>query len=185
MTTVELELDEYDETPPDDAIAEIAETAPELTKQERLYVYWRTLALPPGAAYKKAGYTGTNWRSVETRPKVRNALQDMNEKLEPEYRITQKKVIGILMEGIEIARRESKAKIMIEGAVALANVAGVMSATKIAIQSENRHAHRIEQQSETKALQHLPRTSLEGMVGINRVLPAPVPVEEAEFEVVS
>lgn len=180
MSDITIEIDEYDNTPPDDCIQEIAEIAPELTAQERIYVYWRSIALPPGAAFKKAGYVGSNWRIVETRPKVRNALQDINEKQTPDYRITQAKVIGIIMEGIDIARRKDQAKTIIEGAVALAGIAGVGAATKIQVDGKHQHLHALGHQ-EPKALQNLPRTSLEAIVGANRALPNPQ-VLEAEFE---
>jgi hypothetical protein len=79
---------------PDDALLEIATLAPELTEQERKYLYWRSIGEPPGRAFEKAGYAGTNWRVVETRPRVREALMDLNERLEPNYRVTQKSIIG-------------------------------------------------------------------------------------------
>lgn len=179
VADIELSIDEYNETPPDDALQEIAEVAPTLTSQERLYVYWRAIGVPPGAAFSKAGYVGTNWRLVETRPKIRTALQDVNEKQTPEYRITQQKVIGMLMQAAEIAIRKDQSKNLTDAAVALAEITGVKAAAKIQIQSDNRHTHSI-QQSETKALQHVPRTSLEDFLQIRRTLPAPR-VIEAEF----
>lgn len=158
---------------PDDCLVEIAELGPDLTAQERKYVYWRSIGSSPGDAYKRAGYTGSNPRSIETRPKVRRTLQDLNERLEPEYRVTQQKVIGLIMEGIDIARRKDQAKTIIEGAVALAGVAGVAAATKIQVDSRTtgliQHEHR--------ALQHLPRTGLEQIVGIQRALQAPIEVD--------
>jgi hypothetical protein len=181
---MELNIPEYGDEPPDDAIAEIAKVAPGLTSQERLYVYWRSIALPPGAAFQKAGYAGTGWRAVETRPKIRAALQDLNELLEPDYRITQKRVVGILMEAVDIARRRDQAKNLIEAAVALANVAGVMSATKL--QVNGTHNHLLSVRPELAALQLLPRVGLEELVGIRRTLPALMPpVEEGVFEEVA
>lgn len=162
-----------DNVVPDDCIAEIAEIGPELTAQERKYVYWRSIGSSPADAHRRAGYAGANPRAVETRPKVRRALQDLNERLEPEYRVTQQKVVGLIMEGIDIARRKDQAKTIIEGAVALAGVAGVAAATKIQVDSRTtgfvQHEHR--------ALQHLPRTGLEQMVGIQRALQAPIDVD--------
>ena len=167
-----------DVTIPDDCLAEIVELAPDLTAQERKYVYWRSIGSSPGEAFDNAGYKGNNARAIETRPKVRRALQDLNERLEPEYRVTQQKVIGLIMEGIDIARRNDQAKTIIEGAVALAGVAGVDAATKIQVDSKTtgiiQHEHR--------ALQHLPRTGLEQMVGIQRALQAPI---EGEYQCVN
>lgn len=170
-----------DEYIPDDAIQEIAEIAPTLTVQERKYVYWRSIALPPTAAFAKAGYSGTNWRTVETRPKIREALQDLNERTSSEYRVTQQTVIGLIMDGIEIARRKDQAKTIIEGAVALANITGVAAATKYQI--SQRTELNVNKTIEHKALQHLPRNSLEHLAGVQRALPSTV-VVEGEFEVV-
>lgn len=178
-----IEVPEHnDEFPPDDAIAEIADVAPDLTEQERKYVYWRSIAVPPAAAHAKAGYSGTNWRAVETRPRIRTALQDLNERVSPQYRVTQQTVIGLLMEGIEIARMKDQAKTMIEGAVALANITGVAAATKY--QVDQRTLLEVNRPNEgPKALRHLPRNNLEALVGVQRTLPSHV--IEAEFEVVS
>lgn len=169
-----------DEFIPDDAILEIAELAPTLTVQERKYVYWRSIALPPTAAYAKAGYSGTNWRTVETRPKIREALQDLNERTSSEYRVTQQTVIGLIMEGIEIAKRKDQAKTIIEGAVALANITGVAAATKYQI--SQRTEVNMTKTVEHKALQSLPRNSLEQLAGVQRALPSNV--VEGEYEVV-
>lgn len=183
VADIELSIEEYDEPPPDDAIQEIAEVAPSLTSQERIYVYWRAIGVPPGAAFKKAGYVGTNWRAVETRPKIRTALQDVNEKQTPEYRITQQKVIGMLLQAADIAIRKDQSKNLTDAAVALAEITGVKAAAKIQIQSSNHHTHSLQQQSDTKALQHIPRTSLEDFLQIRRTLPAPQ-ILEAEFTVI-
>jgi len=170
---------------PDDALAEIATLAPELTEQERRFIYWRSIGDPPGMAFQKAGYAGTNWRLVETRKRVRDALMDLNEKLEPEYRVTQKSIIGILMEAVEIARRRDNAKVMVEAAHELGAITGVGAATKIEVRQDI--SHRIAAREELQALRHLPRGMLEEVVGIQRILP-PVMieklanVEEGDFE---
>jgi hypothetical protein len=164
---------------PDDALTEIAEVAPSLTEQERTYVYWRTMAIPPVEAFKRAQYKGSSWRVVETRPKVRTAMADLYERLEPEHRITQKKVVGYLVDALEMARGKEQAKTMVEAAVALANVTGVGAATKVQI--DQRTQFSIEHREETRALNRLPRTQLESMIGVTRVLPNP-DVLDAEYE---
>lgn len=179
---LELAIPEYDLSPPDDSLAEVARLAPDLTAQERIYVYYRSIALPPGAAFKKAGYAGTNHRALETRPKIRKALQVINEELEPDYHITQKKVIGLLMQSVEIAIRKDQSHNLTEAAIALANVSGMMSAVKI--QVNGNHQHSLTVNPQIAALQHLPRGGLEELVGLRRTLPALQTVEEGEFEVV-
>lgn len=170
---------------PDDALAEIATLAPELTEQERRFIYWRSIGDPPGMAFQKAGYAGTGWRMVESRPRVREALLELNEKLEPEYRVTQKSIIGILMEAVEIARRRDNAKVMVEAAHELGAITGVGAATKIEVRQDI--SHRIAAREELQALKHLPRGMLEEVVGIQRILP-PVAIErltnieDAEYE---
>lgn len=176
----ELDIPEYDEDAPDDALEEIAHLAPDLTPQERKYVYWRSVALPPARAFQKAGYVGSVWRTVETRPRIRRALEDLNEQLEPQYRVTQQKVIGILMEAVELAKLKEQPKALIEAAVALANVSGVMAATKIQIDQRTLH---LEERPQVKALEHMPRRGLERLVGVERLLP--LQVVDADFEEVS
>lgn len=165
---------------PDDALAEIAEVAPSLTEQERRYVYWRIVGSPPLDAFKKAAYTGTNWRVVDSRPRVREAIADMHEKIEPEWRVTQKTVVGILFEAVDIARRKDQAGNLIEAATALANITGVAAASKMQIQQDTRIS--IEHKQEVQALKHMPRGELESIVGVNRMLPQAI---DAEYEVVS
>jgi hypothetical protein len=162
---------------PDDALSEIAETAPSLSEQERRYVYWRMVGSPPLDAFKKASYTGTNWRVVDTRPRVRNAIADMHERIEPDWRVTQKTVVGILFEAVDIARRKDQAGNLIEAATALANITGVAAASKMQIQQDTRIS--IEHRQEVQALKHMPRTQLEQLVGVNRMLPQTI---DAEYE---
>ena len=170
---------------PDDALAEIATLAPELTEQERRFIYWRSIGEPPGMAFQKAGYAGTGWRMVESRPRVREALLELNEKLEPEYRVTQKTVVGILMEAVSMARIKDQPKTMVEAARELAAVTGVGAATRVEVKQDI--SHRVAAREELQALRHLPRGMLEEVVGIQRILP-PVMIEklanieDAEYE---
>lgn len=175
---IDIPFDEEDLDIPDDALAEIAEIEPSLTNQERKYIYWRSLANPPLVAFKKAQYSGSSWRQVETRPKIREALMSLNERLEPQYRVTQQKVVGILMEAVEMARMKGQAKVLVEAATALANISGVAAATKYRI-DQNTQVSIHNRAEEIKALQHLPRHQLEGIVGIQRALPSPY--IDAEF----
>jgi hypothetical protein len=170
MSDEELEV-------PDDALHEIAELAPKLSAKERLYVYWRSMAQPPAEAAKRAGVS--NWRATESRPIVRQALQDLQEALSPSYRITRERVLGLIMEGIDVARRKDQAKIIIEGAVALANIAGVAAPIKQQIHQYTQ-VEQI-QSSEQPRLAHLPKEELERMVGIQRRLT----IMEGEFEEVT
>ena len=166
---------------PDDALTEIARLSPNLTSQERKYIYWRSVANPPALAYSKAGYTGSSWRMVETRPKIREALITLNEELEPDYRVTQKTVVGILMEAVDMARTKEQPKVMVEAAKELAAVTGVGAAAKIQI--DQRTEVMLTAREESKALRHMPRWGLEDMVGVQRALPPSY--LEAEFEEVS
>lgn len=163
---------------PDDALTEIAEIAPDLTEQERKFVYWRSMALAPIEAFRRSGYSGGSWRPVAARPRVREALIALNERLEPQYRVTQQTVIGILMEAVDMARMKGQAKVLVEAATALGNVSGVTAAQKIQIDQRTMLA---DARVERKALAQLPRVRLEEMVGTQRVLPAPE-VVEGEFE---
>lgn len=167
---------------PDDALTEIAEIAPSLSEQERQYVYWRSIAYPPAKAFALANYKGSAWRTVETRPKIRTALADLNERLEPEYRVTRQTVVGILMEAVEIARRKDQPKILVEAAKELAEVTGVKAAAKLQIDQRLLTGQIV--QEETKALRHLPIKTLEEFVGIERILPT-TEIVEGEFEEVS
>jgi hypothetical protein len=171
-----LAQDELNRDIPDDALSEIAEVAPDLTLQERRYVYWRVVGSTPLDAYKKSGYTGTTWRTVDTRPRVRDALASMHERIEPEWRVTQKTVVGILFEAIDIARRKDQAGNLIEAATALANITGVGAASKLQIQQDTQINITNSQQS----LRHVPRAELEDMLDIKRVLPYEIRVLEHE-----
>jgi hypothetical protein len=154
---------------PDDSLAEIKEIAPQLKTIEQRYLYWRSMALPPREAYLRAGYKGNNWRTVETRPAIRKAIADLAERLLPEYRVTRESVIGIIMEGVDIARRKDQAKNMIEGALALADITGLKSPQQVQLD------YRVQiEREQTRALRHMPRTGLEQMVGVQRTLPTPV-----------
>lgn len=171
----ELEEIQEDETIPDDALEEIACIAPKLNIKERAYIYWRSLATPPIESMKRAGYKGKNWRMLETRPVIRTAMQDLQEQLAPEYRITRERVVGLIMEGIDIARRKDQSKNIIDGAVALANISGVGAAQKLQVQQ---HTTTVTQQEQTpKALRHTPKEGLEKLVGVERVIPGKVPIE--------
>jgi hypothetical protein len=163
---------------PDDALAEIARLSPNLNSQERKYIYWRSVANPPALAFSKAGYTGSSWRMVETRPKIREALIALNEELEPAYRVTQKTVVGILMEAVDMARMKEQPKVMVEAAKELAAVTGVGEAAKIQI--DQRTEIQLSAREEVKALRHMPRWGLEDLVGVQRALPPSF--VEAEFE---
>lgn|SRR5574343_366295 len=163
---------------PDDALAEIARLSPSLSAQERKYIYWRSVANPPALAFSKAGYAGSNWRIVETRPKIREALIALNEELEPAYRVTQKTVVGILMEAVDMARMKEQPKVMVEAAKELAAVTGVGEAAKIQI--DQRTEIQLSAREEARALRHMPRWGLEDMVGVQRALPPSF--VEAEFE---
>ena len=168
-----MDKDDPDLLIPDDSLAEIAELSPDLTPQERRFVYWRSVGSPPLVAFKNAGYKGTSWRTIETRPKIREALLDLNEKLEPEYRVTQKKVFAMLMEAADLARLKEQPKVLVEAAVALANISGVAAASKLQVTNDTNVT--IENRvSDIKALRQLPRNGLEQMVGLERTLPEKV-----------
>ena len=173
-----MEIDELNLEIPDDALEEILEINNTLSEQESRYIYWRSVAYPPLEAFKKAGYSGSNWRAVETRPKIREALADLHEKIEPEYRITQKKVIGLLMEAVEIARIKEQPKTMVEAAKELAAITGVGAATKIQIDQRTQIGVINEG---TRMIQQLPPETLEKFLGITRTLPSEV--IEGDYEV--
>jgi hypothetical protein len=168
-------FDPEDTTVPDDSMQEIADLNPNLNDKERRYIYWRSMANPPIVAYRKAGFSGSAWRQVETRPKIRETLADLHEKLEPEYRVSLQKVVGMIMSGYEMAQLKGQPKVMVEAATALANITGLAAAQKVQI--DQRTTGVVQHQHEVRALQHLPRESLELLVGVNRQLP----YIEAEF----
>ena len=165
-------------TVPDDALTEIRDVAPDLTGQELIYVYWRSLAIPPAEAYRRAGFEGKNWRTLEHRPAIRKAMEGIQELLEPEYRVTLKRVQNIILEGIEIARRRDNPKVMIEGAVALADIGGLRAPTRVQVQQHTVVENQTRQfpgQPAPLALAKLPRDQLERLLGKQRVLPMPTP----------
>lgn len=170
--------DEYDIAAPevpDDALAEIKDIAPTLSAQELLYVYWRSLAVPPAESHRRAGFDGKQWRTLERRPVIRKAMEDLQEQIEPEYKVTRKRVQAIILEGIEVARRRDNAKTMIEGAVALANIGGLMAPTRMQIQQQQHIMHEKEgEQPPQLLLSRLSKSELELKLGRQRVLPAPV-----------
>jgi hypothetical protein len=168
-------FDPEDTTVPDDSMQEIADLNPQLNDKERRYIYWRSMANPPIVAYRKAGFSGSSWRQVETRPRVRETLVDLHEKLEPQYRVSLQKVVGMIMSGYEMAQLKGQPKVMVEAATALANITGLAAAQKVQI--DQRTTGVVQHQHEVRALQHLPRESLELLVGIQRQLP----YIEAEF----
>jgi hypothetical protein len=170
----EDKLVQYDESEtdiPDDCIQEIVDINPSLTEQERKYVYWRSMANPPIVAYRKAGYSGGSWKPVEHRPKIRETLAALHEKLEPEYRVSLQKIIGMVMDGYSMAELKGQPKVMVEAALALANITGIMAAQKVQIDQRTQLAVQQAPQESVKALQHLPRASLEELAGVNRQLP--------------
>lgn len=169
----------YDTSVPDESLVEIAEHCPELNDQQRRYVYWRIVGMGPTIAYRNAGYTGTNWRSVETRPKIRESIAKMVEITEPEHRISEKTIINIVMEGLEIARAKSQAHNMIAGAKVLAEITGHIAAQKMEVRTQSlvevNHTH------EMRVLQQLPRGQLERLLDIERTLPHPSVIEDADY----
>jgi phage terminase small subunit len=169
----------YPSEVPDDALTEIAEHCPELNDQQRRYVYWRILGTTPTIAFKNAGYTGSSWRTIETRPKIREAIAKMIEITEPEHRITQKSIVGILMEAIDVARQKGQAGNMIEGAKVLSDTLGITAAQKINIQQNSM----IEHKHEVKVIQQLEKEQLERLLDIQRVLAAPTVIEGEYVEV--
>lgn len=168
-------FDPEDTTVPDDSMQEIADLNPNLNDKERRYIYWRSMANPPIVAYRKAGFSGSAWRQVETRPKIRETLAELHEKLEPDYRVSLQKVVGMIVSGYNMAELKGQPKVMVEAAVALANITGLAAAQKVQI--DQRTSGVVQHQHEVRALQHLPRESLELLVGVNRQLP----YIEAEF----
>lgn len=170
-----IDDDPVDLDVPDDALQEIKDLAPDLSGQELIYVYWRSLAVPPGESYKRAGYEGRGYRVMDRRPAIRQAMVDLQEQLEPDYKVTRKRVQGVILEAIEMARRKDQPKVMIEGAVALAEIGGVKAPTKLQIQQ-----HTVQEnvlpgaQPRQLQLTQMSRHELEAELGRVRVLPQPV-----------
>lgn len=169
--------------PPDDAMQEIKDTCPTLTIQECIYVYWRIVGEASVNAFKKAGYAGSSWKAVETRPKIREAIAVMLEKIVPEHRVTRNTVVDILLEAVSIAREKSQAHNLVNAAVALADVTGVAAAAKIEVQQNVSVQGKIEHtaSAERKMLQQLPRSELETLLQLSRTLPSQE-VIDAEYE---
>lgn len=166
---------------PDDALAEIAHHCPELDDRQRRYVYWRIIGTNPTIAFRNAGYTGSSWRMIETRPKLREAIAKMIEISEPEHRVTQKSIVGILMEAIDVARQKGQAGNMIEGAKVLSDTLGITAAQKINIQQNSQV--KVEHKHEVRLIQQLEKEQLERLLDINRVLSAPLLLEGEYTEV--
>jgi hypothetical protein len=170
--------------PPDDALREIRELVPGVSGQDMIYVYWRSLAIPPRDACKRAGIDPDRWRSIETRPTIRQAIEELNEAMEPDYKITRKRVQAIILEGIEVARRKDQAKTMIEGAVALAGIAGLNAPQRVQIEQRTQHVHASENRMQTgRSLSHLPRSELEAILKKQRTLPSPKVIDAEYVEV--
>ena len=165
----------YDTSVPDESLTEIAEHCPELNDQQRRYVYWRVIGMGPTIAFRNAGYTGSNWRTIETRPKIREAIAKMVEVTEPEHRISEKTIINIVMEGVQVAREKGQAHNLIMGAKTLAEITGHIAAQKIEMNQQSKvevtHTH------EMKLLGQLERSQLERLLDIERVLPHPDAIE--------
>ena len=165
---------------PDESLTEIQKHCPELNDQERRYVFHRISGSNPVNAYRAANYKGSSWKSVEIRPKIREAIAKMIEVVEPEHRITQKTIIGILMEATEIARRRDQSHNLITAARTLAEVTGHLAAQKVEmnqrIESNTTHTHQLK-------LPQLSKEVLEQFLEINRVLPNPEKsIIEGEYE---
>jgi hypothetical protein len=178
--TTDLEL-----IPPDDALAEVKQCAPGLTQQELFYVYWRSLAIPPAESYRRAGFDTGTYRTLETRPKIREAMAALQEAIEPEYKVTRNRVQAIILEAIEVARRKDNPKTMIEGAVALANIAGLNQPTKLKIEHSTDPTQVAAAASvHPLSLRHLTRGELEAKVNKQRLLPHSAEPVDAQFEVI-
>lgn len=180
-----METSEADELAvPDDALVEIRDLAPDLSSQELLYVYWRSLAIPPAESYRRAGLEGKNWRTLERRPAIRKAMEDLQEQIEPDYKVTRKRVQAIILEGIEIARRRDQPKVMIEGALALADIGGLKAPQRLQIQQQQHITHESgsRPQPAQLALAQLSRSDLEMRLGKIRTLPVTRVVKEDVVE---
>jgi hypothetical protein len=170
---------------PDDAMEELVTLLPDITDKERKYVYWRSIGVPPKVALERAGYASTNsGTKMDVRPSIRRSLALLHEQLEPEHRISQKKVVSILMEAIDLARIKGQPANMILGAAELAKIAGLFAPQVFEVNSNVKQlTARIDN---PKALMHMSKAELESMAGVQRCLPSPPArleqVLEAEFE---
>jgi hypothetical protein len=174
--------EEQDLEIPDDALTEILETCPTLSEQQSRYIYWRITGHNAVTAFRRAGYSGSNWRQVETRPAMREALGKMLEKVETEHRVTKNTIVGVILEGIEVARRKDQAHNLILGGRTLAEIYGVMAEQKINITQQSQidvnHTH------EVKLMASLDRSQLERLLDLERVLPTTKQLEyiDAEYQ---
>lgn len=178
-------MNDLETLPPDDALFEIRQAAPDLTQQELIYAYWRSLAIPPAESFRRAGYESGNYRALESRPKIRQALVALQEAMEPEYKVTRARVQAIILEAIEVARRKDQAKTMIEGATALASIAGLNAPQKLRIEHSGTQAVVASVAQPAQQLRHLTRAELEAKINRPRLLPSPSDVVDAEFETIS
>lgn len=166
---------------PDDAMTELVEVAPGLTDLERKYIYWRALGNPPKLAMTRAGYKSNgNASQLDSRPKIREALSALQEQLEPEFRVTRKRVMGMLGEAAEMARMKGQAANLIAAAVEMARIAGVDAPQRIQI--DQRSMQVTDQGSGLKSLKDMSKEELERRAGIRRRL-GPPPIE-GEYAVV-
>lgn len=90
--------------------------------ETRLYVYWRSLGMPPRKACSDAGIPVGRWRVMENRPDVQEAILTLFDEGLVSRKVTKASVEAILFEAIEVARRKDMPKVMIEGARALADI---------------------------------------------------------------
>jgi hypothetical protein len=156
---------------PDDALQDLVPATPELNDAERMYAYWRTLAVPPREAGRRSGFNSPQQvHSLEHSVRMRQALARMQESLEVEYRVTRSRVQAIILEAIEMARRRDQAKVMIEGARALAEISGMNAPMRLQIDSRAG----VEPTNATAGviLASASQGHLESLVGVRRALPA-------------
>jgi hypothetical protein len=104
-------------------------------------------------------------------------MVDLQEQLEPEYKVTRKRVQALIIEAIEMARRKDQPKVMIEGAVALAEIGGVKAPIKMQIQQHTLQETVAPGQPRQLALTQMTREQLELELGRVRVLPAAERIE--------
>jgi phage terminase small subunit len=170
--------EEYKLDIPDESLQEITEHCPQLTEQEKRYVYFRITGSNAVQSFSKAGYKGSTWKTVELRPKIREAIATMVEVTSPDHRVSQKTVVGILMEAVEVARRKDQAHNLITAARNLSDILGHTASQKIEmnqrIDSKVEHEH-------TLSLKHFDKTMLERFLELDRLLPSKVDVIEGEY----
>lgn len=156
--------------PPDDALAMIYALSPMLSLPERKYVFWRSMALPHPVCAERAGLDPK--KSLRYRKDISYALRDFRDEMNADYDVTMKTILGILMEGVEIARNKQQAKTLIEAAKTIADITGLTAPVKI---QQQQHVTRAPVQAPAGptplSLRHVPRTELEEQIGKDRVLP--------------